>query len=157
MIKVIGIGNVLMGDDGIGIKVVEALDEKLGNIGVDCIKAETDVDYALDNMKDGDFLFIIDSISEKTAKYGEIIEISIEQVVNNNRSFSVHNMSLISAIRELNIKVSGIILGIKAESIEFNFDLSDQLKSEFNIICSKVYEVVEKNIFEYERKEKGNA
>lgn len=157
MIKVIGIGNVLMGDDGIGIKVVEALDEKLRNIGVDCIKAETDVDYALDNIKDGDFLFIIDSISEKTAKYGEIMEISIEQVVNNNRSFSVHNMSLISAIRELNIKVSGIILGIKAESIEFNFDLSDQLKSEFNIICSKVYEVVEKKIFEYERKEKGNA
>ena len=74
MIKIIGIGNILMGDDGIGVKVVDVLEKKMKNMGIEFIKAETDVDYALDNIKDGDFLFIIDSTSDAMAKYGEIID-----------------------------------------------------------------------------------
>ena len=29
MIKIIGIGNILMGDDGIGVKVVDVLEKKM--------------------------------------------------------------------------------------------------------------------------------
>lgn len=157
MIKAIGIGNILMGDDGIGIKVVDALDEKLRNIGVECIKAETDVDYALDNIENGDFLFIIDSTSEKIAKYGEIMEISLQQAINNKSSFSIHSMSLISSIRSSNLKVNGVILAIKAASIEFDLELSMELNNKFCAICNEVYKLVEKNVLEYERQEKENA
>ncbi|UFH66018.1 hydrogenase maturation protease [Clostridium cadaveris] len=157
MIKIIGIGNILMGDDGIGVKVVDVLEKKMKNIGIEFIKAETDVDYALDNIKDGDFLFIIDSTSDAMAKYGEIIEISLEEAVNNKKSLSIHNVSLISEISSLNIKVNGIILAIKAASIEFNIELSMELKNKFSTICNTIYGLIEKNIFEYERNEKRNA
>ena len=91
------------------------------------------------------------------AKYGEIIEISLEEAVNNKKSLSIHNMSLISEISSLNIKVNGIILAIKAASIEFNIELSMELKNKFSTICNTIYGLIEKNIFEYERNEKRNA
>ena len=52
MIKIIAIGNLLMGDDSIGLRIIDAIEEKLKGLDLDikCIKAETDFNYALDNI-----------------------------------------------------------------------------------------------------------
>jgi len=52
MIKIIGIGNSLMGDDGIALKVIDYIQEEINQLklGIKCIKAETDFNYALNNI-----------------------------------------------------------------------------------------------------------
>ena len=52
MIKVFGIGNILLGDDGIGVKVVEKLNESIKSIGrdIEVIIGETDYLYCLNEI-----------------------------------------------------------------------------------------------------------
>ena len=60
-IKCIAIGNRIMGDDSIGIKVLEELTTKLEKEKLEVIFGETDIEYALSKIEDSDLLFIIDS------------------------------------------------------------------------------------------------
>ena len=63
MIKVFGIGNILLGDDGIGVRVVEKIKEEIKNISedIDVIIGETDYLYCLNQIDEDDTIVIIDS------------------------------------------------------------------------------------------------
>jgi hydrogenase maturation protease len=58
LIKCIAIGNRIMGDDSIGIRVTQEILPSLKKDKIEVIFGETDVDYALSKIEDGDFLFI---------------------------------------------------------------------------------------------------
>ncbi len=155
MIKIIGIGNLLMGDDGVGVKAIQKIEDKINklNLNIKCIQAETDVNYALDNIENGDFLFIIDS-TLLGKKAGEITQISLEEASKyKNNSLSIHNMSLLSLIKNLDIEVKGIILGIEVIEVSFSLDISQEIKESFEQICEEVYEI----ILEYIKKGEANA
>jgi len=61
-LTVIGIGNILMQDDGIGVIVVNAIKNELHNYDIMAIIGETDVQYCLDNITQDDSLIIIDGM-----------------------------------------------------------------------------------------------
>lgn len=151
MIKVIGIGNLLMGDDSIALRIIDSIEEKLNqlNLKIKCIKAETDFNYALDNIQNGDFIFILDS-TLLGIEYGQITKIPLGEAEKySNNLLSIHSISLISLINHSNIEIKGLILGIEVAKVEFSLDITNELKERFEGICSEVYTIIKTNILEY--------
>lgn len=154
MIKIIAIGNLLMGDDSIGLKIIDAIEEKLKelHLEIECIKAETDFNYALDNIQNGDFIFIIDS-TLLGLECGQITKIPLSEAEKYlNNLLSIHSISLISLINRSNIEITGFILGIEVAKVEFSLDITNELKERFEKICSEVYTIIKTNSLEYLKK-----
>lgn len=156
MIKVIAIGNLLMCDDGIALKVIDYIREDIENLqlGIECIKAETDFNFAVDNIENDDFIFVMDS-TLMGINCGQITQISLAKVDKYfNNSFSSHNMSLVSALDKLEIKVNGIIIGIEAGKVELGLGISNQLQKRFDKVCTEVYKIIKKKSLEHLRVDK---
>lgn len=159
MIKIIAIGNLLMGDDSIGLKIMDAIEEKIEdlNLEIKCIKAETDVNYALDNIEDGDFIFILDS-TLLGLECGQITKLSLDEEIRCQKNFlSIHNMSLISLINHFNISVKGLILGIEVVKVSFELEISKELKEKFEQICHEVYTIIKEKSLEYVKTGENSA
>lgn len=141
--KVIAIGNRIMSDDGIGILIGEALSKSLESKGFKVIIGETDVDYCLSFIEEGDFLFIIDA----TLYGGECGKIRVAELNNYEKFFekgySQHQLSLIKLLNSYAIKnVYGYIIGIEGINIEFGTELSKELKENFNKVKKEVYNFI---------------
>lgn len=144
MIKIIGVGNILMCDDGISMKIIDNIEDKLMKLGLEleCVRAETDLDYALDCIDNGDTVIIIDS-TNFGIECGEltVFPLNKDKVYENNRFF-MHNMSLISSINKAELDIDGLIIGIEVDKICFDLELSEKLKFKFKDIAKKVYEII---------------
>lgn len=141
--KVIGIGNRIMADDAIGVMIAESLEEAVEDLGVEVIIGETDVDYCLSFIDDGDFLFIVDA-----TLYGlepgtlTVQEINKEKIYA-KEEYSQHQISLVKLIGICNVKnISGYILGIEVVEVDFGIELSNIIKARFDDIKSKVYDFI---------------
>ncbi len=159
MIKVIGIGNLLMGDDSISLKIIDSIEEELKklNLSIECIKAETDFNYALDNIQNGDLLFILDS-TLLGLECGQITKISLNEAEKySSNLLSIHGMSLLSLINYSNTEIEGFILGIEVVEVGFSLEITNELKTKFKEICSEVYKIIKDNSLEYMEKGETSA
>ncbi len=145
-VKCIVIGNRIMGDDGIGLKVAEVLSPLLAQEHIELIFGETDNDYALSKIENGDMLFIIDStffhIDPGTITFTPIGDV-IDQ---HHQIYSQHQPSLIYMLKTYGKLVEGYMIGIEVEKIEFCLELSDTLKTRFLPICDEVYLFIDHTI-----------
>lgn len=133
-----------MGDDAIGIKVVEEISTRLKKEEIVLIFGETDSEYALSNIKDGDLLFIVDSTYFQLAP-GTVTFTSINDLLLKNNLTSQHQQSLIHLIKLYGININGFVIGIEVEKIDFSTVLSETLKRKFYNICDEVYEFIMSN------------
>lgn len=137
-IKCIAIGNRIMGDDGIGIKVLEELSRKLKKEKIEVIFGETDIDYSLSIIDQGDTLFIIDSTCFGIYP-GTVTFTPIENAINTQQQiYSQHQSSLINLLKLYKKSVKGYIVGIEVDKIHFSLDLSEALKKKFSSICEEI-------------------
>lgn len=68
MVKVLGIGNRLMMDDGIAIAVLENISDSLKAMGMEVIIGETDLQFSFHQIKPEDFVIVVDArYSERKA------------------------------------------------------------------------------------------
>lgn len=147
-VKCIAIGNIIMGDDGVGIRVAEKLKNKLEEINISVIICETDTDYALSTINNEDYVFILDSTFSGNNP-GKICFIPIELYNGNKfKIYSQHQPSLVDMIKIHKKNINGFIIGVEAKNLDFNFELSDKLKNNFNLICDEIYEFIKKKMGE---------
>ncbi|WP_278281149.1 hydrogenase maturation protease [Clostridium sp. BSD9I1] len=145
MIKIIAIGNRLMGDDGIALKVLENIDKDIKtlkgdrevNEEIEVIIGETDFMYCLDNIDNNDFIIILDSTA-LGVNPGSITTLSFNEYKRYLNCVSQHELNLVNMLISYKKNVDGIIIGIEASDIDFNFDISDTLKLKFSDICRNV-------------------
>lgn len=146
-VKCIAIGNRIMGDDSIGIKVLEKLTEELEKEEIQVIFGETDIDYALSKIDNRDFLFIIDStyfnIAPGTVTFTPIEKAMIGQ---HQPIYSQHQPSLINLLNTYKKSVSGYIIGIEVAEIHFSLDLSEILSKKFLSICEEIHKFIYQTI-----------
>ncbi|MDF2677782.1 MAG: hypothetical protein K0Q97_2109 [Bacillota bacterium] len=143
-VKFIAIGNRIMGDDTIGIKVAEELSEKLINEKIEVVFGETDFEYALSKIDDGDLIFIIDSTYFELIP-GTVTFTSINDLSLGNNLTSQHQPSLIHLIKLYGKNIKGFVIGIEIDKIEFSTELSETLKRKLNQICEDVYVFIMNN------------
>ena len=91
-LKLIAIGNVLMKDDAIGIKVAEEIEIELLKLGVNVIYGETNIQHCISSVEKDDYIIILDS-----AYYGKSIgEITIEDIEKNKDNVEFWNEHVIT-------------------------------------------------------------
>jgi hydrogenase maturation protease len=145
-VKVIAIGNRLMGDDGIGIQIVEKIRDSFYEDNVDFIIGETDANYCLDEINKDDFVIIIDAMCSGNLP-GTITRMKIEEVTDRRVSCSQHEISLIQLIKMYNKSLDGFIVGIEISSIDLRENLSRELSNCFDKICSNVSKIIRSQIY----------
>lgn len=141
-IVVLGIGNILMQDDGIGVLIVNAIKHELQKSNIEAISGETDVQYCLDRINQNDFLIIIDAIQQQN-RAGNIQLIGLNQAISNLTAFeSQHQFSMFEALRIYYPHIQGYLIGIEAAQIGMGITLSKQLASYFTQISDEVLEII---------------
>ncbi|AZV57729.1 hydrogenase maturation protease [Clostridium sp. AWRP] len=140
--KVIALGNILMEDDGIGIKILENIEEELAHNHIESIIGETDAEYCISQVKDGDFIFIIDA-SYNGKVPGTITVASLQDYKCKKKYYTQHSYSFIDLIGVYYKSLTGFIIEIEAASISFKLGLSDNLQNKLKAISKDVL----KNIF----------
>jgi hydrogenase maturation protease len=141
--KVIGIGNRIMRDDSIGIQVVEALEEQLRNLGFQVIIGETDIEYTLNHIENGDYIIIVDS-SLFGIEIGEVSVFNLKELGEfNEKGYSLHQMSLVKILSNFSfLQIEGKLITIESSIIDFGTDLSEELEAKFDEIKEKVLEEI---------------
>lgn len=153
MIKVFGIGNILLCDDGVGVKVVENLSEKIMSIdnNMEVIVGETDYLYCLDKINDDDTVIIVDS-TYFMIRPGTVTTRTLEQCDEFLQEKSTsHNESLIDILRRERREVKGYLIGIEVDKIQYSMNLSKILNRKLNSIYNNVYDQIETIISEISR------
>lgn len=138
---VVGIGNLLLGDEGIGVHVVESLRKKKELAGVTLIDAGTafiDVIYDLDGY---DKVVIVDAVTGGEVP-GAIYRIDLDEMLSENfkknRSISLHDYGLVEGLsfgRMTGISIGKVVLiGIEPENINTFTGLSPVLRKRLRMI-----------------------
>ena len=167
MIKVFGVGNIMLCDDGIGVKVAEYIknelessknkkirvnkNEKLGlkdkwKLGdcndVEVIIGETDFMYCLEYINEGDFIIIIDG-TYFDLKPGHVSKLSFKECDNFIEEVKdAHGDNLLKVLRREYRDITGCLIGIEIEKVDYSLELSPKLNKEFNGICERVLEKI---------------
>jgi hydrogenase maturation protease len=139
---VIGIGSLIMSDDGIGTRVAGAIKDKLQEHEIAILVGETDVQYCINEIRSDDFIVIIDAVMQGNEP-GSIEIIPLQNTVKSHgKLHSQHDFSLIDAISLNYPGIQGCLIGIEAVDIGFGLNLSDVLKKRFDHICYQVFSAV---------------
>lgn len=142
-IVIIGVGNLLMGDDGIGIHVVEYLRrEKLpGNVLV--FDAETRAFDALEYMDGSDKTVIVDACKKDGAP-GSIYRFTFDPAGDIDESFnlSLHDINFIDALRAgrgiYKLPKEIVIIGVEPDGLDWGIGLSQKINNCFKEIIEAV-------------------
>ncbi len=133
---VLGVGNPILGDDGVGIAVAKELAKSEIAAAVDVKEAEN-IGLDILNTIDGyDVVIIVDAIVvAKKEKIGKIIRIENPERAMTAHSTSLHDVNFVSAIkagRKLGMKIPEIVVyGINVElekMEEFREGLSPEIE-----------------------------
>ncbi len=148
---VIGLGNILLTDEGIGIHVLREL-KRRNRIPytefVDLGTSSLDLEYFIRD--DTKKMAVIDCIKTIAGEPGNIYKISIEDLKKRrNKDYSLHQLEFIDSINLISL-LSGvpetIIFGIAPFDMEgLSINLSGPLNRQFETICKKI----EKEILDF--------
>jgi hydrogenase maturation protease len=130
---VLGIGNIICGDDAVGIYVARVLKEKIQYAGLDIKETSEAPLNLLDVMVDYEKVIIIDSIHAKDGTPGQIYRFTQNDLNKTSISSLSHNVGLprIFSLGEgmgLKMPVHTVYYGIQIEKASFGEELSPKIK-----------------------------
>ena len=142
-IIVLGIGNRLMMDDGIGIYLVEELMKEESVQNIEYIIGESDIDYCIEQIENATFVIIIDC-AMTGRQPGDVTIHSLDNVLESRLlDISVHNLHLFQVLYQLRNQITGYVIGIEPYEITFHFGLSDVLETKRSEIKETVKGIIE--------------
>lgn len=131
---VIGLGNILMGDDGIGVHVINDLKRFNMAGNVDIVDGGTAGIDLLDILSSYQRVFVTDAIMSTTESKGGVRLFSVDDLLyrQSDINYSIHDVDLtstISLMKALNMTIPVItIIGIPASDISPGVGLSEECK-----------------------------
>ncbi|MDP2846377.1 MAG: hydrogenase maturation protease, partial [Candidatus Methanoperedens sp.] len=131
-VVVIGVGNLLMGDDGIGIHAVEALRKEKLPSNVAVFSAETRAFDALEYMDGSDKAVIVDAY-KKGGVPGSIYRFTFDPAgeIDESMNLSMHDINFVDALRAgrgiYKLPKEIVIIGVEPELLECRLGLSFKL------------------------------
>lgn len=132
-IKIIGIGNILMGDDGVGIYAVEELSERIEKRDIEVIDGGTGGYNLLSILEQSKKVIFIDAV-DMGLPPGTIKRFLPEQlkaVISTNRGYSLHKTDITDVIRMaslLGVVPQFVIFGVQPKTIREEIGISEEVK-----------------------------
>lgn len=143
---VLGIGNRLMMDDGIGIYLTEELAISNPQPDVQYIIGESDIDFCIEQMERATFIILIDAVFSNT-KPGDLTVYPLDHLNEvRHLEISPHNLHLFQALRQLNEMQRGYLIGIEPYEISFHINLSKELEKKWDQILEQTRSTIERLI-----------
>jgi hydrogenase maturation protease len=144
-VLVLGIGNRLMMDDGIGVYVVETLKKRNTKPGIRYVIGETDIYFCLDQIENASYIIIVDAACFDNEP-GTISTIPLEQFTKKPiQQISSHDSHLLDEIKISGKGIGGVFIGIEPNEVNYCPNLSTKLQEQF----IKVVEEIESIIVSY--------
>ncbi|WLR52706.1 hydrogenase maturation protease [Bacillus tianshenii] len=137
-VTVLGIGNILMMDDGIGVYVTEQLQKRINHGKVELVVGESDINFCIDVLEQAEFVVIIDAVRTNKVP-GSMTMFPLETLKpHSEQGFSAHNLHLFDFLYWSDQKLKGTLIGIEPEKIALHFGLSPMLKEKFDDIVAEI-------------------
>jgi hydrogenase maturation protease len=134
-VRVIGVGNILLKDDGIGVRVAEYIKEKkLLPPQIDIVDGGTGGLQLMPMIKDEDCLIIIDAVKGGD-RPGSIYRFTIDDIpVHIAQKTSLHELGLQEVFALMDLSEGKrpetvIIIGIEPGEVNYGMELSPELKA----------------------------
>ncbi len=141
-VLVIGIGSLVMRDDGIGSRVVEAITDSLQEHDIFSFVGETDFQCCFDEIKSDDLVIIVDAMIHGKEP-GSVDAMLLSDALKDRGNIRTqHEFSLFDLIGLHAPQTLGYFLGIEAVEIGLGLDLSTPLKERFEQICNNVINMI---------------
>lgn len=150
MIKVFGIGNILLGDDGIGVYIIDKIKTDLLNFDkrLEVIIGETDYLYCINEIKKDDIVIIVDS-AYFDKEIGSLSIFKLEEcnefILNKELC---HEESLLSILIKEKPYIKGYLIGVEVDILQYSLSLSHNTHNKFEYICREVIKSIKKIIVE---------
>ena len=146
-IAVLGIGNLLLKDEGVGVHLVEKLAEFMGDVNVNIIDAGTCPDF-LSLLEDNlDKLIIVDAV-QTGDRPGTIYRLNFDDIdLDAVAPFSLHDIGVLDSLRTMALfnrqPKSTVIIGIEPKTIDFGLDLSPEVEEKLPRIVELILKEIE--------------
>ncbi|WP_191560425.1 hydrogenase maturation protease [Metabacillus idriensis] len=142
-IIVLGIGNRLMMDDGIGIYLIEQLSELNRTPHVSLLIGESDIDYCMDQIMKATFVIIVDAVFSGN----EPGELTVYPLANLHEyqtlDISAHNFHLFQSLYQQKESIKGYLIGVEPYEIRFHIGLSKTLREKWKTILQDVSQTID--------------
>lgn len=143
-ILIIGFGNILMGDDGVGIHLVRKLASQPLPVQVELLDGGVNSFAALAEIRYVTHGIFIDAMTGG-GEPGDIYRLTADHLDSMpcNNVLSVHDCSLIDSLRlyqQMGDLPPVIIYGIEPETMDLGMELSPQVTLAIDIVISKIME-----------------
>lgn len=146
-VVVLGVGNLVLGDEGVGVRVVQAL-EAAGRLPehVRLIDGGTSTHELLEDLEHLDLLVIVDAIA-KDAPPGTIFELEGDQIPSAfSNKLSPHQHGINDLLAKLTLLGRAprrlALIGVVPKRIELDLELSDTAREALPEVCDRVVELV---------------
>jgi hydrogenase maturation protease len=146
-ITVLGIGNLLLKDEGIGVHLVQKLASVVDDANVQIIDAGTYPDLVSLIGDTQDKLIIVDAV-KTGGRPGTMYRFSLNDLdLDTPPPLSVHDIGVLDSLRTLALfdkrPKSTVIIGIKPKIIDFGLDLSPEIEKKLPEIIDLVLKEIE--------------
>lgn len=139
--KLLAMGNVLMGDDGIAVYVAANLEDSLRKYDIEVVYGETDIGYSIAQIAKEDFIIILDAARlGKTP--GEITVLPFDDIPQKSAELSLHNISFLDLLKLYFPKNDGVIIAVEIDEVSFHYALGEQLSIKFPRIVQEVSDAI---------------
>lgn len=131
---VIGLGNPLRGDDGVGVRVIEALKEQALPDGVEVVDGGTQ-GLGIVNLMEGWQRVILVDAADMGQDPGQFVHLTLDEILlpGDNQKLSIHNAGLRDALllaRALKTLPNEVILfGVQPANIDWVSHLSPEVEA----------------------------
>lgn len=140
---VLGVGNVILADEGVGVRVVEALEREYAvPEEVTVIDAGTSGMEMLEDLSRLDFLLVVDAIAAGKAP-GELVQLRGDEVpVFFRRNLSPHGIGLSDVLAALEFlgaePKETVILGVQPTSLDLSTELTPAIAARVPELVAQV-------------------
>ena len=141
-IAIIGLGNILLTDDGIGVHAINEL-KKIAPKEVVICDIGTAVMDSLELLKNVDFVIAIDA-AQGGSEPGTIYCFDAKDA-HVEKSFSVHDLGLLAALHYLpaQLRPQIMILGVEHGEIDYGMELSNKVQAMLPKVVKTALTIVE--------------
>ncbi len=136
MIVVVGVGNRLRRDDGIGVRIVEELKKEIKNPEIEFLLGETVPENLIKKINDlkPKKVFLIDAV-DFSGELGNVMSIE-----NQKGSGFTHKLSYNLFSKLLNCELK--IIGIQPKNIDYGEELSNELEKKIDQIKKNITKII---------------
>lgn len=132
-ILILGVGNLLLKDDGFGVHLVNSLKENAFPENITLLEAGTVSHQLIPMLREVDYLIVIDVV-EAGDKPGSLFRFSPDDMeFQTGQKYSLHQISLVDVLKMAELtggKPDTVIIGVQPGDVSsWSLEMSDELKA----------------------------